>query len=263
MPQPFQTILGQNVSTYTLLLWLGIALCLGMTVLGYRWRHVAPMSKIVDACLVGLFGGLVLARGFHVLLNWSYFRLHVPEITQISAGGLNWHGAVLGALVGIYVMASWRKLKFPVLLDALAWSLPIMALFAWWGCGAAHCSYGAEVGNLSNYPGWLVWEERDIYNIIAPRYAIQPLGMAFSILLMLGVLMLSRRNRAKGVRFWVMLALLAFGMFISGFLRGDYAPFLLGLRADQWLDVGLLVLSGVMLWYGNNRRVKYSRVVQH
>jgi hypothetical protein len=43
----------------------------------------------------------------------------------------------------------------------------------------------------------------------------------------------------------LILAFLSLGMFGIGFLRGDYAVMIGSLRADQWLDGGLLALS---LW---------------
>lgn len=283
MPHPFSTVGPITTHTYTLLLAAGILIAIAMTTIRYRLRYAVPAGAVVDVCIAGLVGGVLLARVFHVALNWTYFNLHRDEIRFITAGGLDWHGAVIGALAGMFVMARMRRVSLPALLNTMALAVPFIGFMAWWGCGANHCAYGAEVDNLSNYPPWLVWERNDLYNIILPRYATQPLGMMFSagvFVLALGLGRLSHltsplyptprlgdsacdkgafvppttsyhspslstgRGAGGGVNsFWLILAIYALGMVAIGFLRGDYAAMLAGLRLDQWLDLGMVVLA--------------------
>ncbi len=268
MPFPTTNIGPIHTQTYTFLLGLSIILCLFYTTLSYRWRLASPPGAVVDVLLASLIGGIVVARAFHVVLNRVYFEAHPDEITAIDAGGLNWHGAVVGAVVAGYFMAHLRHVRWSLLLNSLSFALPIIAFAAWWGCGANHCAYGAEVDNLSNYPGFLVWEERDIFNIIAPRYATQRFGMMWSVGVFIVLFILTRLDRRGKLpgsfRFWVSLLLLSAGMFWLGALRGDYAEFRLGLREDQWLDVLFISVSLVMvvrgLWRHRNetgRREKY------
>lgn len=256
MPAPMTTLGPLTVPTYTFLVSLGILIAVAYPALRCRLR-AAPLTApgavgaVVDVLLAGLIIGLVMARALHVLLNWAYFAGHTTEITQLSAGGLNWHGAVIGACVGMAIMARFRRqVNMPLLLDALALVLPLMAFLSWWGCGAAHCSYGAEVQRLADYPAWMVWEERDIFNMIAPRYATQPLGMAFALMLFIIMMVIAWRGWFTGRRFWVSLALLAVGMFALGFLRGDHAEVIAGLRADQWLDAVMGMVGLLGLVYG-------------
>jgi prolipoprotein diacylglyceryltransferase len=248
MPPPLTSIGPLTIQTYTLLIGIGIVTGVGIAVLAGWLRGAAPVGRVVDVALVAMAGGLLLGRALHVALHWVYFRDNTGEILRFTAGGLSWHGALIGALLGLWLAVRVRRLDLPRLLDDLAPSLPLLALMAWWGCGAARCGYGAEVDNLAHYPALLVWEVQDIFNMRAPRFATQPLGMMFSGALLALTLLITVRGWLRGRRFWLTLALLAAGMFALGFLRGDYAEIVVGLRADQWLDLLLLVTGlGMML----------------
>ena len=249
MPDPHTTIGPFTTQTYTLMLAIGILSAMAVTVMTYRLRYVVPFSRLVDVCLAALIGGVIGARVFHVILNWRYFQGHTAEITQISAGGLNWHGAVVGALLALTVAAWFYKLSVSSLLDALAVGLPIVAVLSWWGCGAATCSYGAEVDSMADYPAWLTWEAPGQFQLIAPRFATQPLGMIVSGILLLVMVVITRLERLEGRRFWAELALLSVAMLWLDSLRGDYAALIANLRADQWLDLAFGIIS-LLVWGG-------------
>lgn len=238
MPKSTLALPFVTVPIYSLALALGIALGVGI---GIRRMAQRP-GAVVDACLGALAGGIVGARIGHVLLNWSYFADNLSEALRPGAGGVDWHGALLGGLIGLALVARWHRLSLRDLLDALAPTLPLLALAGWLGCWAAVCGYGAEVDTLARYPA-LAAETRDVYGIVAPRYSTQVFGMALALGLFALSAVLIRRGWLKYRRFWLLLALLSAGMVGIGFLRGDSAPVIAGLRADQWLDGGTLVIS--------------------
>jgi phosphatidylglycerol:prolipoprotein diacylglycerol transferase len=248
VPSYFIDIGPIHTSFYTFIVIA--AIIAGSAFVAVVMRQSAAPAQIVDVLLAGLAAGLLLGRFIHVLLNWVYFSVQREEIWHIDAGGLDWHGAFIGAMAAILVMARMRNLPRGRLLDALAIVLPLIALAAWWGCGAAHCAYGAEVDNLSHYPAWLVWEEADIYNIIAPRYATQLLGMIISAAILAVMLVITALNWLRGRRLWLALALVAIAMFVLGFTRGDYGLVVAGLRQDQWLDAAMTVCGIALLLAG-------------
>ncbi|MFN8450211.1 MAG: prolipoprotein diacylglyceryl transferase family protein [Anaerolineae bacterium] len=240
MPESTLALPFATVPIFSLALALGIALGIGVGI----WRMTQRPGAVVDACLGALAGGIVGARAGHVLLNGSYFADNLSEALRPNAGGLDWHGALLGGLVGLALVARWRRLSLRDLLDALTPTLPLLAFAGWLGCWAGVCGYGAEVDTLARYPALAAAETRDVYGIVAPRYNTQVFGMALALLILSAVLI--RRCWLKYRRFWLLLALLSLGMFGIGFFRGDSAQVVAGLRADQWLDAGTLVIS---LWF--------------
>ncbi len=225
-----------SVPTFGFALTVGIILSGGVGIYrsGYRARAV------IDVGLGAFAGGVVGARIAHVLLNWAYFADHVAEALRLNSGGLDWHGALLGGLIGLALIARWRQLPVRDLLDAFAPALPLLAFAGWLGCAAAVCGYGAEVDTLAHYPAFAVAESRDVYGIIAPRYNTQLFGLALALVLLALSFVLLRYDGLKYRRFWILLALFSIGMLGIGFYRGDSVPILLGLRADQIFDLALL-----------------------
>lgn len=235
------TIGPWSIRTFTLVVALAILISGGIAIA--RQRGKASPGALVDVVLGGLVCGVLLARFTHVLINWDYFTDHTDEITQLTAGGLDWHGAVIGGLIGMALVARWRRVDVRDLIDALTLALPLIGLAGWFGCVPALCGYGAEVPTLANFPPLVASETQDIFGIYAPRFNTQFLGMLLcgGTLIIAVVLLLSGRLRYR--RFWGVLALLSLGMLVLGFLRGDHAMYAAGLRLDQWLDGGLLAVS--------------------
>ncbi|MEO8607844.1 MAG: prolipoprotein diacylglyceryl transferase family protein [Chloroflexota bacterium] len=250
MPTLYTTIGPWTFPTFNLFLTLAVLVSAGVGL-----RRVARPGAVANSYLIAVLGAVVGARLFHVLLNWDYFADALNEITIISLGGLDWHGAVLGGIVGLFLAVrihnfvrirrtlSLQHLSFLALLDTLTPALPLLGLAAWWGCLAASCGYGAEVDNLSHYPVFAAAETADVYGIVVPRYNTQLFGLIISALVLLIVMLLFWRGWLRYRRFWLTLAFLSAGMFLIGFFRGDHILIFFGLRGDQILDALFTALA--------------------
>lgn len=249
MPDSTFTLFAFRIPIYSAALVCGGVLSL-LVVLR---RTVLRPTVILDACLAASVFALVGARLEHVLLNWEYFATNIDEALRPSAGGLGWHGALLGGLLGVALVGRWRGFSLSVLLDALAPALPLLAFAGWFGCWAAVCAYGAEVDTLAHYPVFAAAETRDVYGIVAPRYNTQVFGMALAVGLFLLSLLLVRLRWLAQRRFWLLLALLSVGMFVIGFFRGDASLIIVSLRWDQLLDITFFLWAGVLTLYNRQR----------
>ncbi len=236
MPPPFTNLFGLSLMTYTLLLGLGL-LVSAAWVLARRGPEDG-YGATADVLLAALVFGVIGARAGHVLLYWPHFSSQPDAIPQLASGGLNWHAGLVGALLGVWLVGRLRGVSYGPLLTAAAPTLALLSAMSWWGCGAAACAYGAEVQTLADYPGWLVWEARDAFGLNAPRYAVQPLGSALSLVALMIVLSSTARWR-----FSLALILLGGLHFALGFIRDDAIMVWAGLRADQWLDLGVILLG--------------------
>jgi phosphatidylglycerol:prolipoprotein diacylglycerol transferase len=200
-----------------------------------------------DGGLGVLIGAVPGARVFHVLLEWPYFSAHLDQIAVLSGGGLDWHGAFLGGLIGGAAAARLRGVSLPRFLDVLALIFPLLGAAVWYGCSAAACAYGVEVRTLADFPAWLVTESPDVYGSLAPRIDLPQIGLTVSVLLYALLVLLSAFRRLRGVRLWFALAVYSLILFFLGGFRGDYVIRLLGLRADQVLDLAVFALSAALL----------------
>lgn len=254
MPTLYTTIGPWTFPTFTLFLTLSVIVSVGIGL-----QRAARPGWIADVYLGALIGAVAGARLFHVLLNWDYFGENLNEATLVGLGGLDWHGAVIGGLAGLWAAQRARRwigirttgfeslsYRFAELLDTLTPALPLISLAAWWGCLAASCGYGMEVENLSYYPAFAVSETADVYGIVAPRYNTQVFGLVLSSAVLVGVGIIFWRGWLRYRRFWIVLALLSAGMFVLGFYRGDHALMVAEIRADQVLDVVIFMVAVVV-----------------
>ncbi len=229
--------------------WIGAGVVIGIgIVLGVALHRQQRLMPWFDAAANAVVGGMIGARAFHVWLNWSYFSAHTDQIIAFQNGGLDWHGAMIGGLVGAILVALASRISPSPLMDAFALALPVGAIAVWLACAAANSAYGLEVSTLADYPAWLVIESPDVYGIVAPRLNLPPMGIALAVIVLIVVAAATYYRLLAGLRLWLALALYSFGMAIIDFFRAEYVPTWFGRRADQVLD---LVLSlGAILIFG-------------
>jgi phosphatidylglycerol:prolipoprotein diacylglycerol transferase len=233
--------------------WIGIGVAAGIAIaLGAAALRRERLFPWLDTSIGAAIGGVVGARAFHVWLNWDYFSAHTDQITMLSTGGLDWHGAIFGGMIGLVITARLRRVPLRPLIDALALALPIGAAATWMACGAANCGYGLEVQTLADYPQWLVTESPDVYGITAPRLNLPPVGILLAAIVLLVVVVMTALRWLTGLRLWLALTLYALGMAVISFFRAEYVPMWFGRRADQVLDlavalVAILIFAGVAL----------------
>jgi phosphatidylglycerol---prolipoprotein diacylglyceryl transferase len=254
MAPEFARIGPMSIRTYSLILDLAVLITLG--VLAWQGQRRATRGTAwLDAGLGALVGAVVLGRIGHVIVYWQYYSHHLDQILQLSRGGLNWHIAVLGALIGLALVCRWRGLSFREVTDVLALVLPVGAMLTYTGCLMTSCGHGYEVESLAGYPPLIVMELPDLFGVIAPRLASQVYGIVWSAIVLLLTFTLLRRIEREGVRLWLVLALLGLGAFAIGFTRGDEAPYLGALRLDQVLDLAIVVF-GVLMALSMLRRTR-------
>jgi prolipoprotein diacylglyceryltransferase len=300
IPQVFY-LFGTQFQVYTVVISAAVVLIMLMIIIR------APRGErraAFDMCLLALVLALLLARVEHVALRWDYYAEHLDQALDIRRGGLGWHGALLGAWVGMHCPhpkslsrtastpgrgTSRRVFWLPspsgtprsgegvgvrashhISYSLLALALIILTAAAWIGCAGAGCAYGAEVRTLADYPPGVTAELRDVYGIAAPRWNTPLYGLllAGGMAAVAGAgyvgisgkpstpgpfrsLTRERRGWGEGVRtandaprtFFVVLAILAFGMFVIGYARADAVVMLGGVRGDQVLDAATLIVA--------------------
>jgi prolipoprotein diacylglyceryltransferase len=226
IPQVFY-LFGTQFQVYTVVISAAVVLIMLMIVIR------APRGErraTFDTCLLALALALLLARVEHVALRWDYYAEHLDQALDIRRGGLGWHGALLGAWMGVHCPhpkslsrtastpgrgTSRRVFWLPspsgtprlgegvgvrashhISYSLLALALIILTAAAWIGCAGAGCAYGAEVRTLADFPLGVTAELRDVYGIAAPRWNTPLYG-----LLLAGVMTAVGGARYVGARY--------------------------------------------------------------
>ncbi len=221
------------VRSYTLLLDLGVLSALGVLYWRAR-RKAARPDRWVDGALVALALGVLGGRTGYVAAHWTYFQDRQSQILKYWLGGLSWHGALIGALVGLAIYCRVRKLAYWRLADELAGVAPLVGAAAWLGCLLAGCSYGREVGQAH----WMAADLPDLFGVWALRYSVQLVAAGWSLAVAV-VLWALRESSPAGARTGLFLLLYGAGLGLVDPLRGDMVPQWGAWRLDVLLDWGL------------------------
>ncbi|MCC7209791.1 MAG: prolipoprotein diacylglyceryl transferase, partial [Anaerolineae bacterium] len=97
-----------DVRAFTAWVGGGILACIGLA-LALAARRGERLLPWLDVCLAALVAGLIGARAAHVAIESAYFAAHPDEILDLARGGLDWHGALAGGLLGALIMARLRR----------------------------------------------------------------------------------------------------------------------------------------------------------
>jgi phosphatidylglycerol:prolipoprotein diacylglycerol transferase len=238
------------IPTYTVLLDLGIILGLVLTYLEGK-RLLDNGETALDLGLWAVIGAIVGGRIGYVLVNWSAFAENWARALRIWEGGLSFHSAFLGGLAVTGILALLRRrsakpISFWELGDVVTLGLSLGIAFGWAACLMGGCTYGA----LGKGFGYATLP--DIYGVVAPRFATQVVGLAYSLVLFVGFWLLRGRWPFPGASFLMFLLLYFGGQFFLEFVRGDEALYFGPWRLAQVLDLALALLAAVglvVLWW--------------
>lgn len=243
------TIGKWSIPTYTVLLDLGLILGLVLTYFEGK-RQLKHGTLALDLGLWAVIGGIVGGRIGYVLVNWSVFSEDWVRALRIWEGGLSFHGAFLGGLLVMILFALLQRDKETVsfwdLADVATPGLALAIAFGWSACLMGGCAYGA-LGEGFGYTAL-----PDLYGMEASRFATQMVGVAFALVLFLGIWLMRGHWPFAGAAF-LMFSLLYFtGQFFLEFTRGDEAVYVGPWRLAQVLNLVLALASAVVLlvlWY--------------
>ena len=189
------------------------------------------------------FAGIIGARLYYVLFNFSYYSAHAGEILQVWKGGLAIHGALIGG-AGAYFLFVWRR-KIPALLyaDIMVPGILFAQALGRWG----NFFNNEAFGRPTSLPWKLFIPEQFRPSQYADFSYFHPAFLYESIWNFVGVAVLVwmlRGTRKNGKIFFLYLIWYSFGRFFIESLRTDSLYF--GqLRAAQ-LASAVLFLGGIL-----------------
>ncbi len=242
------SVWGVEIYWYGLFVVLGIiATIVTGIILGYYYN--INKDKIVDLTFWLIIGGIFGARIYHIFLELPYYLNNPEDIAKIWQGGLAIHGAIIAAVIIIWLFAKKNNIGF--------WKLSSIAV-----TGAA---LGQAIGRWGNYfnqelfgkPTDLPWSipiniasrpmEYITSNYFHPTFLYESLGnlLIFAILISAHVYII-KKQKIKKINFLYItfsyLALYSILRFSLEFIRIDRTPEFLGLRFPQIASLIILII---------------------
>lgn len=237
--------------------WYGLAylagfVCAGlvMRALARRWRLDISGDDVVSVMIGIAFGVIVGARLFYVLFYGAgYYLAHPLEVFATWDGGMSFHGGLVGATVGGYIVSRSLHISFATICDLAACGAPVGLFFG----RCANFINGELWGKETSLPWGVMFSDTGggaVYRHPSQLYEALLEGVVLFIIMM--VLSRKRPPRPQGTFIGTFLACYGVFRFLIEFVRLPDAQlgYLLGtdwLTMGQCLSVPLVVIGIIVI----------------
>ena len=255
------TVFGVSVAWYGLIIAVGMILAI-MFGMSRMKKYGLSSERAFDVIIAGVIGGIIGARVYYVLMNWSEYSSDLKTIFQTRNGGLAVYGGVIGALLTGVVACKIRKVRILPLFDLAGMGFLIGQGFGRWGNFFNHEAFGCNTDlpwgmTSGRIQAWITenaWSASA--SGLTPTRAVHPCFLYESLWCFTGFLVLylvSRKRKYDGQIFLLYIFWYGTGRaFIEG-LRTD--SLMLGnIRVSQLLAI-LSALTALILLFVFNSRV--------
>jgi phosphatidylglycerol---prolipoprotein diacylglyceryl transferase len=239
--QPEIEILGISVKTFGVMFALAFLACGAL--IARRLRELGkPVDWAYEIVFSALLGGVIGARGYYVVQNYSQVK-HDLLGSIFSGSGLVWYGGAIGGAIGVLLWMRWRKQFELRMFDMCATALALGYAIGRIGC---QVSGDGDYGIRSHLPWAMGYPHGTLPT--PPGVTVQPTPIYETVAMCLVAYLLWRlRDKVRpGVVFALYLVLSGLERFLVEFIRRN-KEVLLGLTAPQVESLVLLAIGLVWL----------------
>lgn len=247
-PVAFSIPLGDRALTVH---WYGIIIATAiMVALTLATRQTKKFGikedDLIDMFLIALPVSIVFARLFFVVFTWDSFKNDLLGIFRVWEGGLAIYGAIIGAVLSVFIYSRRKKVDMLNLMDFACVYLPLAQAIGRWGNFTNQELYGSNTDLPWGMTGSIIRRFPapgvDASRLVHPTFLYESL---LNILVFAMLLRLRKRNKVKGSVFAAYLMLYSFVRFMMEFLRTDEFG-VDGIRYNQVFAAA--VFAGALLW---------------
>ena len=201
--------------------------------------------NLFDDLITYLIVSLVVGGrlGYVFFYNFSYYLSNPLDIFKIWEGGMSFHGALIGIIVGTFLFSYQRKIKTLIFLDIIACVSPIGIFFG----RIANFINGELVGKATTVPWAVVFPNIDQI----PRHPSQLYEAFFEGLVLFFLLnvFMSKQNYKIGKCSYMFLILYGVFRIISEFFREPDAHigYFFGIFSTGMILSIIMVIAGLMM----------------
>src|ERR1700722_7084733 len=239
--QPEIEILGISVKTFGVMFALAFLACGAL--IARRLKELGkPVDWAYEIVFSALLGGVIGARGYYVIQNYSQVK-HDLLGSIFSGSGLVWYGGAIGGGIGGLLWMRWREQFELRMFDMCATALALGYAIGRIGC---QVSGDGDYGIRSHLPWAMGYPHGTLPT--PPGVTVQPTPIYETVAMCLVAYLLWRlRDKVRpGVVFALYLVLSGLERFLVEFIRRN-KEVLLGLTAPQVESLVLLAIGLVWL----------------
>jgi phosphatidylglycerol:prolipoprotein diacylglycerol transferase len=238
--------------------WYGIFIATGMEIgiilakYNCKYREI-NFDSLLDVVLISLPIGIIGARFYYVVFQFSDYKDNLINVFNIRQGGLAIHGGIIFALISAFIITKRKKISFLKMVDVAAPSIIIAQALGRWGNFFNGEAHGGPVSYdfIKHFPSFIQKGMHIGGVYYQPTFLYESVwNLAVFIILMIVL----RKNKRNGIVFFTYLGLYSIGRFFIEGLRTD--SLMLGpIRIAQ-----LVSLCGIIIWISFLILSRYNRV---
>ena len=254
-----------SIKFYGIIIAVGLLLALVYGYSAFRKVGIDP-DRVSDAIIGGIIGGIIGARLYYVAFrwedygisfdSWEAFGKSLLHLINTTEGGMAIYGGLIGALAVGILIARWRRVHIPALLDVVGVGFLLGQGIGRWGNFFNVEAFGSNTTlpwgmTGPSVVGYLSAHQADLAAIgvtVDPNQPVHPTFLYESLWCLLGFVLLAlymRHRRFDGEVFLLYLGYYGLERFLVEGLRTD--SLMIGaLRVSQLL-AGILVVVSVIL----------------
>lgn len=150
------------------IMWYGVLMATGMilgTYLALKEANRVGISEddVLNLAICAIPSGVIGARLYYVIFNWSYYSQYPSQILNFRGGGMAIHGALIGGILAGFIYTKVKKLDFLKMADIALIGMPLAQAIGRWGNyinGEAHggptnLPWGIIVDGVKVHPTFL------------------------------------------------------------------------------------------------------------
>lgn len=243
------TIFGFTIHWYGAIIAIGFLLAVFYVC---RRSHEFGLTSdnVIDALIFAVPAGIIGARIYYVIFNYSLYRDNFADVFKIWNGGLAIYGAIIGAVVAVAIFAKVKKTSFGAILDLGSFGFLIGQTVGRWGNFINREAFGGETS---------IFCRMGLTDAAGNTIYVHPTFLYESLWNLLGLLLLHTfskkgKRRYDGQLFAMYVAWYGIGrMFIEGLRTDSLYLFGTGLRVSQIL-AGISVVASLAYLAVSGRR---------
>ncbi len=210
-------------------------------------------DDFLNCLLIGTPAGVICARIYYVVFNYSAYAGDLAGIFRIWEGGLGMYGVVIGAALSVIIYCRVKKVKMLPILDLVVLGLLIGQTLGRWGNFMNREAFGLiPQGASGALRSVLEFFRMDFVNG-ADRISVQPTFLYESVWNLAGFIVLhfaSKKRKFDGQTALMYLAWYGFGrFFIEGLRTDSLYLFSTGIRVSQLVAAITCVCACAILAY--------------
>lgn len=239
--------------------WYGLMYVIGFIIAGFILKYlvkknffkiaVDKIDSLITTMIICMFIGARVAYVF--IYNWDYYSENLMDLLAVWKGGLSFHGALVGLIVGGVIFARQNKITFFEVMDSVALAgTPGMFLGR-----IGNFINGELYGRITDSPVGIIFPEGGPY----PRHASQ-LYEAFLEGILLGLILWIVKKKVKVYGIISGLFVFFYGVFrfiLEFFREPDFQlGYYFGFITMGQILCFLMIVSGIgVIIYSKNKKV--------